>query len=121
MHRSSVAAVLGIVTVLLLTPAVASPYTTAEMKQLRETGKCPKCNLREAELGSVTATDLRDADLSGTKLYYATLRDADLTGATMVGTNLKGADLFGAKGAKLSAAITNSKTICPDGYAGPCN
>jgi uncharacterized protein YjbI with pentapeptide repeats len=69
---------------MVITEAIARAENPNDVKQLLETGKCPSCNLVDA--------DLREAHLIG-----ADLRNANLTGANLAGANLEGADLTGAK------------------------
>jgi uncharacterized protein YjbI with pentapeptide repeats len=92
------------------------------VERLKSTLQCPDCNLREAELGGLQLekAQLQNADLSAANLYGTNLRDADLTGAILNDADLEMADLTGAVGATLGAAKTDSRTICPDGSAGPC-
>jgi uncharacterized protein YjbI with pentapeptide repeats len=66
------------------TGAIARAENPNHVQQLLQTGKCPSCNLVNA--------DLREAHLIG-----ADLRNANLTGANLTGANLEGADLTGAK------------------------
>ncbi len=88
----------------------------------KATKSCPSCDLRNAQLGGIQApgANLVNADLSDASLYGGNLRGADLTGAILNGTRLEMADLNGATGAILGAAITDSRTTCPDGSHGPC-
>lgn len=104
-----------------LVPLVAE--NPEHVTQLRETRKCPGCDLREAMLDGVNVElgDLRDADLRLARLYKANLRGADLTGALLTGANLTGADLRDTKGADLIGAETDERTKCPDRSMGPCN
>ena len=92
------------------------------VERLKATLQCTDCNLREAELGGLQLekAQLQNADLSGASLYGTNLRDANLTGAILNDADLEMADLTGAVGATLGAAKTDSRTICPDGSAGPC-
>ena len=88
----------------------------------KNTKNCPGCDLRSARLGGIQAPNaqLTNADLSDASFYGSVLRGADLTGAILDRTNLEMADLGGATGAQLGAAITDARTTCPDGNAGPC-
>lgn len=90
--------------------------------RVKATGSCPGCDLKGASLPGLVATggDLSNADFAGAILYMATFTDANLTGAAFNGADLSGAILTGAQGANLAGAITNNKTTCPDGTAGPC-
>ena len=91
-------------------------------KTLRTTKKCQGCDLRNANLGGFQGqhADLINADLTDATLYGGSLSGADLTGAILDRTNLEMVDLTGAIGANLGAAITDGRTKCPDGTAGPC-
>ena len=112
-----------VVTVPLSTALMAGSAADPDHeKQLRQTGSCERCDLRDADLGGVKAElgDLTNADLRGATMYKALLRHADLTGALLVFTNLKGADLLGARGVNFDGAITNEQTTCPGGEQGPC-
>lgn len=94
----------------------------ADVAKLMETRSCANCDLSEANLAGWTLekADLSGANLRDANLYKITLTSADLTGADLSGANLSGAKLAGAKGAVLAGAMTDPKTICPDGNAGPC-
>jgi len=99
--------------------AAANPDHVAQFKK---THVCASCDLTNAELGGVQAKDakLAGANLADANLYGADLRSADLTGAILDRTNLEMANLTGATGAALAGARTDTRTICPDGTAGPC-
>jgi len=83
---------------------------------------CPSCDLRNAQLGGIQApgANLVNADLSEAMLYGGNLKGADLTGAILDRANLQMVNLSGAIGAMLGSAITDERTTCPDGNAGPC-
>ena len=93
-----------------------------QVLRLFRTGKCPGCDLQDANLSGLTAMngDLKGADLRGAKAYKANLRFADLTNANLTGTDFTGADLKKTIGAQLAGATTDATTTCPDGRAGPC-
>ena len=97
----------------------ANPEHVATFKS---TKSCASCDLRGADLGGIQApgAQLINADLSDAILYGGNLRGADLTGAILDRTNLEMVDLTGAVGAVLGSAITDARTTCPDGNAGPC-
>jgi len=122
MTRLSLSGLLLAFGLLVLTFQPVRAENPDQVKQLRETGKCTGCDLSGADLAGLTVNlaDLRGANLTGAQLYKARLRMANLAGANLSATNLVGADLFGARGANLAAAITDDKTTCPDGHAGPC-
>jgi uncharacterized protein YjbI with pentapeptide repeats len=100
----------------------SQPANPEHVARFKQTLQCQSCDLREAELGFVDAPNaqLQNADLGGANLYGINLRGADLTGAILNDANLEMADLTGATGATLGAAITDSRTTCPDGSHGPC-
>jgi hypothetical protein len=93
------------------------------VRQVRETRQCEGCDLRDADLEAlqVELGNLRDADFRGAILYKSNFRGADLTGAMFAEADLTGADLRGSKGANLTGAVTDERTKCPNGVAGPCN
>lgn len=101
----------------------ASSENPEHVAAFKATKSCPNCDLRNAQLGGIQApgANLVNADLSDASLYGGSLRGADLTGAILNGTRLEMVDLKGATGAILGAAITDSRTTCPDGSAGPCS
>ncbi|HXD74984.1 MAG TPA: pentapeptide repeat-containing protein [Vicinamibacterales bacterium] len=93
-----------------------------QVEQLKTTHKCVQCDLSDAQLN---AFDLDNADLSGANLYRAQLYGAHLRGANLAGAildeaNLKLANLSGATDAALAGAVTDERTVCPDGSNGPC-
>lgn len=102
--------------------AYASSANPEHEAQFRATRNCPGCDLRSAQLGGIQApgADLVNADLSEASLYGGNLRGANLSGAILNGTHLEMVNLSGATGAILGAAITDSRTTCPDGSQGPC-
>lgn len=110
-------------TVALAVTSYAWSANPEHVATFRATKKCPGCDLRNAQLGGMQAqnADLINADLSDASFYGGNLRGADLTGAILDRTNLGMVDLTGAVGAILSAAITDARTTCPNGSAGPCN
>jgi len=99
--------------------AAANPDHVAAF---RATKSCPGCDLKNAQLGGFMApnANLVNADLSDASFYGGSLKGADLTGAILDRTNLEMVDLSGAVGAILASAITDNRTTCPDGTAGPC-
>ena len=104
----------------LFAVGVAAKADSERVRQLRETGVCLRCDLRDATLGGFIVTDVRDSDLRGARLYKSLLVNADLTGALLTFADLKGANLRDARGAKLDGAITDERTTCPNGSMGPC-
>ena len=59
-----------------------------------------------------------DVGIEGKTISLGVL--TDLTGAILDRTNLDMVDMTGAVGAILTSAITDERTTCPDGTAGPC-
>lgn len=113
----------GLCVLLWIATAVpASSFTPDNEALVKETGSCPGCDLRFANLTGLVAREgnLTNADLAGATLYMATLIDADLTGAALQDADLSAAILTGAKGVSFAGAITDSRTQCPDGSQGPC-
>ena len=129
--------------VLLTIAVLAAPFqplraeNLEHVQLLRETGKCPSCDLSSANLAGLVSpeADLRNADLNYAVLYKVRLAKADLNGASLKGANLSGADLTGANltgadfsganlrgsiGARLAKATTDTTTTCPGGENGPC-
>ncbi len=119
---------LGLLLFVVFTIALSNSFfaavmaDTEQVQQLRATGSCPGCDLRDAELSTVNAKsgDLRNADLRGAILYKADFRLANLTGALLPYANLKGANLSGAVGVNFDGAITDENTKCPNLKNGPC-
>jgi len=85
-------------------------YKKSDLKKLRDTKKCIKCDLSGANL---QYTNLNGAILSETNLNKANLRRSDLTGADLTGANLNKAKLTGADltGAILSGAILKDSIL----------
>ncbi len=99
-------------------------YKNSDLKKLKNTKKCIKCDLSGANLqytnlsgsnlnkanlskANLSKANLNKANLSETNLNKANLRRADLTGVDLRNANLKSAKLTGADltGAILSGAI----------------
>ncbi|MEA5497728.1 pentapeptide repeat-containing protein [Limnoraphis robusta Tam1] len=98
----------------LSTSAIAE--NPGNVQKLIETGICPGCDLRGADLSKLhlIGADLREADLSGANLAYTNLEGADLSGANLEEANLKGAFLNSAEldDANLSLAnLTDANLI----------
>ena len=68
-------------------------YKKSDLKKLRDTKKCIKCDLSGANL---QFTNLSGANLQNANLKGANLRGANLRGANLNKTKLTGADLTGA-------------------------
>ena len=115
-----------LVVVLSIVACAATVYAASanpeHVAALRATKQCRGCDLSNAQLGGFQGqnADLINADLTDASFYGGSLKGADLTGAILTRTNLAMADLSGAVGALLDAAITDERTTCPDGTAGPC-
>lgn len=110
---------------LLVVCSIAGHTSSANPEHVaafRATKQCPGCDLKNAQLGGFQAqqANLINADLSDASFYGGSLRGADLTGAILDRTNLEMTDLSGAVGAILATAITDARTTCPNGSAGPC-
>jgi uncharacterized protein YjbI with pentapeptide repeats len=107
--------------------AAVTTYTSSanpeQVATFRATKNCPGCDLKNAQFGGIQApnANLISADLSDASFYGGSLKGADLTGAILDRTNLAMTDLSGAVGAILSTAITDERTVCPSGAAGPCS
>jgi uncharacterized protein YjbI with pentapeptide repeats len=84
-----------------------APTVADNVKRLKDTRECQRC-------------DLRGADLTSANLYGARLQGANLEGAILTDANLELANLTGAIGANFDGARTDKRTICPSGAAGPC-
>lgn len=74
----------------IATGTIARAENPDHVKQLLETGKCPSCNLVNADLreAHLIGADLRNANLTGANLTDANLEGADLTGAKLVNANM---------------------------------
>jgi uncharacterized protein YjbI with pentapeptide repeats len=83
---------------LFLSASPASAYDPAHLAQLKEMNKCPKCDLRGADLyeAILRGANLSDADLRAAYLWGARLEGANLRGADLRGANLRYAKLMGA-------------------------
>lgn len=116
-----------VLVLLLTTLAVAAAHSSSanpeNVATFRATKACPGCDLKNAQLGGMQAANaqLANADLSDASFYGGNLRDADLTGAILDRTNLGMVDMTGAIGAVLTNSITDARTTCPNGSAGPCS
>ena len=105
-------------------------YKKSDLKKLRDTKKCIKCDLSGANLqftnlsganlqftnlsgANLNKANLNKAILSETNLNKANLRRSDLTGADLTGANLNKAKLTGADltGAILGGAILKDSIL----------
>ncbi len=77
--------------------AVTGSTASSNVKKLKETKSCPRCDLADAQLRAMdlTGANLTGANLTGATLYGANLAGADLTGAKLYKTILSGAKLPG--------------------------
>ena len=66
----------------LILPLSVGAYDPDHLTLLKETKRCPRCDLTEA--------NLKGANLRGTDLRGADLRDANLQSANLEGANLRG-------------------------------
>jgi len=104
----------------LLLPLSVGAYDPDHLTLLKETKRCPRCDLTEANLKGANLrhtnlrhTDLQGANLRGTDLRGANLRDANLQSANLEGANLRHANLRGGNllGANLLGANTDYATM----------
>ena len=95
-------------------------YKKSDLKKLRDTKKCIKCDLSGANLqftnlsgANLQFTNLSGANLNKANLNKANLRRSDLTGADLTGANLNKAKLTGADltGAILGGAILKDSIL----------
>jgi len=95
------------------------------VQQAKDTGSCPSCDLSAADLSGLNASmgDFSTAALQGASLYGANLTGANLAGADMSGADLTAANLSltNLTGANIAGVVTDGRTTCPDGTAGPCS
>lgn len=119
-HVRTISAVCALV--LALAVGIVAASTPQDVEKLKSTGNCAGCDLFGEELPGLQApnADLTNANLGEASFYGANLEGANLTGATLDGANLKMANLRNAQGAIFGSAITDDRTVCPNGSAGPC-
>ena len=107
----------------LILPLSVGAYDPDHLTLLKETKRCPRCDLTEANLKGANLrhtnlrhTDLQGANLRGTDLRGANLRDANLQSANLEGANLRHANLRGGNllGANLKG-VRFCYTTMPDG------
>ena len=122
------AALLALVALAVAAPAAAQ--NPGEIARVRAGANCPRCNLFQADLASLTlrgksfaGARLRQADLSAgvfthSRFAHGDLRDLNGYGAVFTGADLRGADLTAAtlvgaylQGADLSAAILTGANL----------
>ena len=77
----------------------ACAYSTEDLKRLKATGSCPRCDLSTATLEELQLfrSNLSGANLSGANLSRTNLIAADLSRANLSGAILSGANLSGIK------------------------
>lgn len=113
--------------------AQLSPSTEVQenIKILKETKSCPKCDLRGANLNrtDLSGANLEGAnlsrasfalsDFSGANLQNADLRETIFNGADLANADMRGADLTGASlvGAYLKGALLDGKIIKTQPYS----
>jgi hypothetical protein len=105
-----------ILAIALILPLSVGAYDPDHLTLLKETKRCPRCDLTEANLKGANLrhtnlrhTDLQGANLRGTDLRGANLRDANLQSANLEGAKLNGVNL---KGAILDYALMLNTRIC---------
>ena len=100
---------------LLALSASAQAADDVDLKHLKATNSCFRCDLSEAELrqANLSGADLREANLFGAELFAADLSGADLRGANLARTRLRGVNLTGAdlRGADLSYAYLGGANL----------
>lgn len=115
-------------------PASSSAFVPEDLERLKESKKCPGCDLRGANLRGLNLTDsnLEGANLMGSNLEGVTLEDAILDDASLEKANLRNAKLHGAsmdhaivdeadfKGADLQDVTWIDGRVCKKGSIGVC-
>jgi uncharacterized protein YjbI with pentapeptide repeats len=118
----------------LFTLTTSRAFDDKQLKDLRKSNNCVKCDLTNAKLGGLdlsyadlSSANLTGADLSNSTFYSANLSKANLTGTNLAGANLYDANLTGAvltrtnlgKANLYKAVWTNGKP-CKQGSVGEC-
>jgi uncharacterized protein YjbI with pentapeptide repeats len=120
--------------VLSLTPISSSAFVPEDLERLKESKKCPGCDLRGADLRGLNLSDsnLEGANLMGANLEGVSLEDSTLDDASCEKANLRNAKLHGAsmdhatvdeadfKGAYLQDVVWIDGRICKKGSIGVC-
>ena len=77
--------------------AVTGSTASSNVKKLKETKSCPRCDLTDAQLRAMdlTGANLAGANLNGAKLFKAILTGVNLGEASLRGAYLTGVDLTG--------------------------
>lgn len=113
---------IAVVAIALAWWSVAKAANADHVATFKRTHACESCDLSGANLAGTQApgAKLSNANLANASFYGSDLRGAELSGAMLDGANFEMVNLTGAVGAVLGGAKTDSRTICPDGKAGPC-
>ena len=111
-----------ILAIALILPLSVGAYDPDHLTLLKETKRCPRCDLTEANLkgANLRHTNLRHTDLQGAILESADLKGANLRYANLKGANLEGANLRDANLRHANLLGANLKgvrfyTTMPDG------
>ena len=125
------ACLLGILLCLLCGGFIQSAwaYSTDDLKRLKATGSCPRCDLSAATLdelqlfrSNLSGANLSGANLTDADLVTANLSPATLLGATLIRTNLSDTNLVKANFEEANlfhtnltgAIVTNGRYIIPE-------
>ena len=117
-----------------LMPAPSSAFVPEDLERLKESKKCPGCDLRGADLrglnlnaANLEGANLMGANLEGVSLEAATLEDAscektNLRNAKLHGTSMDHATIDGAdfNGADLQDVTWIDGRVCKKGSIGVC-
>lgn len=117
-----------------LIPASSSAFVPEDIERLKESKKCPGCDLRKADLRGLNldASNLEGANMMGANLEGASLEKAILEDASLEKTNLRNAKLQGASldhatideadftGADLQDVTWIDGRVCKKGSIGIC-
>jgi hypothetical protein len=120
--------------VISLMPMPSSAFVPEDLERLKESKKCPGCDLRGADLRglNLTKSNLEGANLMGANLEGVTLEGASLEDASCEKTNLRNAKLHGTSmdhatidGADFNGADLQDVTwidgrVCKKGSIGVC-
>uniref|UniRef100_B8HYL4 Pentapeptide repeat protein n=1 Tax=Cyanothece sp. (strain PCC 7425 / ATCC 29141) TaxID=395961 RepID=B8HYL4_CYAP4 len=87
---------------------VGLAFNPEHLQQLRQTKKCPGCDLSYARLTrmNLAGADLKGANLNAADLRYANLRQTNLTGANLNLADLRWANLSGANASAATLLLT---------------
>jgi uncharacterized protein YjbI with pentapeptide repeats len=122
MRLPTLVRVFATVGAVVLVVGVLSAANPDDVAKLKSTGSCAGCDLFGENLSAlqIPSADLTNANLSEAMLYGANLQGANFTGANLDGANFSLANLTGATGVVFHNSVTDERTTCPDGSAGPC-